>query len=88
MNNTVVDLDPTDAQTPWILVTAHKTGTASTDCVVRNNLTTRLNTAASTADRIVVDSNLVLPKPPTGYFVAPTACELSSRRRFPRHRPG
>jgi hypothetical protein len=39
--------------------------------VIRNNLTPTLNVAANAANGIVVDHNLVLPKPPAGYFVAP-----------------
>ncbi len=73
VNNTVVDLLPGNSPTPWIMVAAHKNATASTDCVVRNNLTTRLNTAADTANRLVVDHNLVLPADLAGTFAAPPA---------------
>ncbi len=73
VNNTIVDPDPTDAMVPRLTVTTHKNGTLSTDCVVRNNLTTALSVTADPSHGIVVDHNLVLPKPPTGYFVAPAA---------------
>ncbi len=73
VNNTVVDLVPGNSPTPWIMVAPHKNTTASTDCVVRNNLTTRLNTAADASNRILVDHNLALPANLDGYFVAPAA---------------
>ncbi len=40
VNNTVVDLNGVSPGPPWIMITAHKNGTASSDCVVRNNLAT------------------------------------------------
>lgn len=71
VNNTVVDLVPGNAATPWILVDAHKNGTPATDCIVRNNLTTALRTTPDLSRNIVVDHNLVLPADLTGYFAAP-----------------
>jgi hypothetical protein len=40
VNNTVVDLAPGRPGPPWIRITAHKDGTPSTHCVLRNNLST------------------------------------------------
>ncbi len=69
VNNTVVDLDPTDVLTPWILVAARPNGEPSMNCVVRNNLTSYLNMTANAPNGIVVDHNIVLPKDAAGYFV-------------------
>ena len=69
VNNTVLDLNSTNAMTPWILVTDHKNGDPSRSCIVRNNLTTTLNVTANVSNSIVVDHNLVVPKNPVGYFV-------------------
>ena len=40
VNNTVVDIDAAGPGPPWIRVAAHKDGTPSARCVVRNNLAT------------------------------------------------
>lgn len=47
VNNTVIDLNNTTPGPPWIQIGAHKDGTAPTGCTVRNNLTTKLNNAAT-----------------------------------------
>jgi parallel beta-helix repeat protein len=66
VNNTVLDLNSVEPGPPWIMVTAHKNGTASQNCIVRNNLSTALNLddGAATADH-----NLILPADPAPYFV-------------------
>jgi parallel beta-helix repeat protein len=69
VNNTVFDIKSTTTGPPWIAVTAHKNGTPSTNCVVRNNLTTTLNVSENVANGIVVDHNLVIPSNPAGYFI-------------------
>jgi parallel beta-helix repeat protein len=38
INNTVVDQVPGDDTSPWIMVTDHKNGTSSVNCVVANNI--------------------------------------------------
>ncbi len=71
-NNTVLGLvDPVveDGRVPgppWILVTAHKDGTPSSDTVVRNNLATSLT---AEGEGVVEDHNLILPDGLAGYFV-------------------
>jgi len=69
VNNTVLDLNAATQGTPWVAVTAHKNGTPSRNCVIRNNLTTTLNVSADASNAIVVDHNLVIPSNPVGYFV-------------------
>ena len=54
VNNTVFDLD-TGNGVPWIKVTAHKTGSASTGNLVRNNLVSDLQIDAGTS---MVDHNI------------------------------
>jgi len=71
VNNTVIDIKSTTIGPPWILVTAHKNGAPSQNCVVRNNLTTTLNVGADPGHGIVVDHNLVIPPNPVGYFIDP-----------------
>lgn len=55
VNNTVVDRDTAVRGVPWIMVTAHKDGSASTGNLVRNNLASDLRVDAGTA---TVDHNL------------------------------
>lgn len=38
LNNTVIDQIPDDNVSPWIMITDHKNGTPSENCVVANNL--------------------------------------------------
>jgi hypothetical protein len=66
LNNTVLDLNSVSPGPPWIMVTAHKSGTPSHNCVVRNNLATALNLSG---EGIVADHNLQLPADQAGYFV-------------------
>jgi parallel beta-helix repeat protein len=54
INNTVVDIDNQDPGPPWIRIAAHKNGTPSSGCLVRNNLTTDL----ANDDNVVEDHNI------------------------------
>jgi hypothetical protein len=65
VNNTVVDLNTQDPGPPWIRIGAHKDSTPSTGCVVRNNLTTALN---SDKGGVTVDHNIIV-KNYDDYFV-------------------
>lgn len=65
-NNTVLDLNALAPGPPWTMVTAHKSGEPSRNCIVRNNLTTALNVSGEGNE---VDHNLLLPLLPVGYFV-------------------
>ena len=66
VNNTVLDLNSVSPGPPWIMITDHKSGQRSQNCVVRNNLTTALNLDG---DSITSDHNLLLPSNLTGYFL-------------------
>ena len=37
-NNTVIDLNPEDNVSPWIMITSHKNGTLSENCLIANNI--------------------------------------------------
>jgi hypothetical protein len=65
VNNTVLDPNGATPGPPWIMVTAHKDGRASTGSVVRNNLTTDLALDDGAA---VADHNLELPADPSAFF--------------------
>jgi len=41
VNNTVIDQFPGDDLSPWIMITAHKNGTPSENCLVANNIVSR-----------------------------------------------
>ena len=49
VNNTVVDINTTGAGPAWLMVTAHKNGTASSGNIVRNNLVSDLAIDAGAA---------------------------------------
>jgi hypothetical protein len=66
VNNTVLDLNDVEPGPPWIMITDHEDGTKSSDCVVRNNLTTALSVSGT---NVVEDHNMILPADLTGYFV-------------------
>ncbi len=66
VNNTVLDLNSVDPGPPWIMVTAHKNGTLSQNCIVRNNLTTDLSVVG---ENMTEDHNILLPVDPAPYFV-------------------
>jgi parallel beta-helix repeat protein len=55
VNNTVVDLNATSPGPPWIRISQHKDGTASTGNVIRNNLATDYSVDAAAA---IQDHNL------------------------------
>jgi len=65
-NNTVLDLNDVDPGPPWIMVTAHKDGTPSSDSLVQNNLAAALSVEGS---NVVSRSNLLLPARAAGWFV-------------------
>lgn len=56
VNNTVIDPNAERPGPPWISIGNHKDGTPSSDCVVRNNITTDLS--IDDAPSVVVDNNL------------------------------
>jgi parallel beta-helix repeat protein len=56
VNNTVVDLNDASPGPPWILVNAHKDGTPSQGCVIRNNIAATITATGDTAS----DHNLLL----------------------------
>ena len=58
VNNTVVDLNDVDPGPPWVRIGTHKNGTASSGCVVRNNLTTAVSVDAD--QDVTVDSNIIV----------------------------
>lgn len=59
VNNTVVDINNTGAGPSWLMVTAHKDGTASTGNIVRNNLVSdlALDAGSSTASNNIETTN-------------------------------
>jgi hypothetical protein len=57
VNNTVIDLNDIKPGPPWIRIAEHKNGTPPEGCLVRNNLVTDLNNAAT---GVTVDHNLEL----------------------------
>jgi hypothetical protein len=72
VNNTVLDQNTERPGPPWISIDAHKNGTPPVGSVVRNNLTTALNLAAS---GVVEDHNLILDDP-ARFFVDVAAFDL------------
>ncbi len=54
INNTVIDADTTDNVRPWIMITTHKNGTPSKNCVIRNNIAPTINPQSGT----VADHNI------------------------------
>jgi MYXO-CTERM domain-containing protein len=66
VNNTVLDLNEERPGPPWIQIQPHKDGTASEDCIVRNNLVTDLDIMEGTG--MVEDHNLVMTEP-ASFFV-------------------
>ncbi|MBN2430249.1 MAG: hypothetical protein JXQ27_02180 [Acidobacteria bacterium] len=72
INNTVLDMNDTTPGPPWIRVAAHKDGTPSSGCVVRNNLTTSLN---NDSIGVVADHNILITDP-DDHFVAVAAGDL------------
>lgn len=65
INNTVVDLNSEKPGPPWVRISDHKNGIVSTDCIIRNNLTTSIN-----ADEgVIMDHNIVINDNYCEYFV-------------------
>jgi hypothetical protein len=56
VNNTVVDTNDEEPGPPWIKINAHKDGTASENCVIRNNIASTISPSGDT----VVDHNYLL----------------------------
>jgi len=79
VNNTVIDNDSTSPGPPWIMVNAHKDGTASSNVVVRNNLATDYSIAGT---NITQDHNVELTTL-TSYFVNPATFDLHLRSGSP-----
>ncbi|MFP4015200.1 MAG: choice-of-anchor Q domain-containing protein [Chitinispirillaceae bacterium] len=71
VNNTVVDLNSERPGPPWIRISNHKNGTASTGCTIRNNLTTSI----SADDGVAADHNIVIENY-DDFFVDYTAFDL------------
>lgn len=69
----MLDLNSVTPGPPWILVTDHKSGQRSRDCVIRNNLTTALNVSR---DAHTSDHNLLLPADLVGSFVDPAHLDI------------
>lgn len=57
LNNTVLDENFTTPGPPWIGVFAHKNGTPSRGCIIRNNLATAFNLTGSTSDHNIQIKN-------------------------------
>jgi hypothetical protein len=70
VNNTVIDVNDAKPGPPWIMVTAHKDGTPSSNVVVRNNLATDYDL---TGTAIADDHNTTLTSATlASFFVSPT----------------
>jgi MYXO-CTERM domain-containing protein len=61
VNNTVIDLNDEEPGPPWVRIGAHKNGTPSQGCLVRNNLTTAIN--VDEGQDVAVDHNLIIDDP-------------------------
>jgi len=70
VNNTVIDVDDAQPGPPWIMVTAHKDGAASSNVIVRNNLATDYDLSGT---GITDDHNTTLTSATlAAFFVSPT----------------
>lgn len=74
INNTVLDQDNTVPGPPWICIDKHKNGTASVNCVVRNNLATAFRNAAG-----VREENNLRIEDPAAFFVDAARFDLHLR---------
>ncbi len=72
VNNTVLDPNSDKPGPPWISIDKHKDGTPPEGCLVRNNLTTDLNLAASG----VTEDHNILIKDASQLFVNAAAYDL------------
>jgi parallel beta-helix repeat protein len=61
VNNTVCDQNSVDPGPPWIMITAHKNGTKSSGCLIRNNLATAITNDGDAT--CVADHNIIIKKP-------------------------
>lgn len=57
INNTVVDLNEVEPGPPWVRFSDHKDGRHCSGCVIRNNLTTKVN---SSSEGVTSDHNVVI----------------------------
>ncbi|MBD3346343.1 MAG: hypothetical protein GF401_14910 [Chitinivibrionales bacterium] len=72
VNNTVCDLNNQNPGPPWIRIGDHKTRGSSSGCIVRNNLTTSLNSS----DIGVTEDHNIIISDPTDFFVDYDALDL------------
>lgn len=74
VNNTVVDLNNERPGPPWIAINPHKDGTASQNCLIRNNIAATITATGDTIEdhnyRLAEGDNL---------FVAPEAFDFHLR---------
>lgn len=70
VNNTVVHADGIAWKAPWIKITNHKSGTATRNVVVANNLTTALQVATDPVKQILVTNNLIITNPSAEFVSA------------------
>jgi len=69
INNTVVDNNLTPSPDPWIMVTNHKNGTASSGVIVRNNIATDFSLSGG----VTADHNIEISMSEASmYFVNPS----------------
>jgi parallel beta-helix repeat protein len=59
VNNTVVDINDMTPGPPWIRISEHKNEQRSVGCVVRNNLTTKINCDTS---GVTIDHNMIVTR--------------------------
>jgi parallel beta-helix repeat protein len=74
INNTVLDQNSIRPGPPWICIDKHKNGTASVNCVVRNNLATDFKNAPG----VQQENNLII-KDPASIFVDADRFDLHLR---------
>ncbi len=60
VNNTVIDQNPENKTCPWILVTDHKNGTQSSNCIVANNIVA--NSISTKGNAIAEKANYIIGK--------------------------
>jgi hypothetical protein len=71
VNNTVCDLNTASPGPPWISIDDHKDGTASSGCIIRNNLTSDITAGAGVTE----DHNIIIQNP-DDFFVDYAACDM------------
>jgi parallel beta-helix repeat protein len=60
INNTVIDQIPGDDTSPWIMITSHKNGSPSENCIVANNIAS--SSISATGSNVQEYNNYVLGK--------------------------